>query len=198
MGVVDNLHGSYLRHRTVKTLKKVLPKSPTFPTPADETCSIFKGFRVKDRVWDTGVGCSKSYTPCPFIRLLPRFRAGMRGMAFVQNAQEKAKNVGYNCINPTPHTKILHPILHPKSSVNTGHLAPWCRKCRRISKTFFVEGGRKNAMQRSGKCKTSDFFGQKYGCFAPKLQMFSSKKSDDFVFRKESRASLLQAMPGKR
>ena len=105
-------------------------------------------------------------------------------MAFVQNAQEKAKNVGYNCINPTPHTKILHPILHPKSSVNTGHLAPWCRKCRRISKTFFVEGGRKNAMQRSGKCKTSDFFGQKYGCFASKVRMFSSKKSDVFVFRK--------------
>ena len=104
-------------------------------------------------------------------------------MAFVQNAQEKAKNAGYNCINPTPHTKILHPILHPKSSVNTGHLAPWCRKCRRISKTFFVEGGRKNAMQRSGKCKTSDFFGQKYGCFASKVRMFSSKKSDVFVFR---------------
>ena len=46
---------------------------------------------------------------------------------------------------------------------------------------------------QSGKCKTSDFFGQKYGCFAPKLRMFSSKKSDVFVFRKESRASLLQA-----
>ena len=43
---------------------------------------------------------------------------------------------------------------------------------------------------QSGKCKTSDFFGQKYGCFAPKLRMFSSKKSDVFVFRKESKAKL--------
>ena len=43
---------------------------------------------------------------------------------------------------------------------------------------------------QSGKCKKSDFFGQKYGCFAPKLRMFSSKKSDDFVFRKESKAKL--------
>ena len=43
---------------------------------------------------------------------------------------------------------------------------------------------------QSGKCKTSDFFGQKYGCFAPKLRMFSSKKSDVFVFRKESKATL--------
>ena len=39
-------------------------------------------------------------------------------------------------------------------------------------------------MQRSGKCKTSDFFGQKYGCFASKVRMFPSKKSDVFVFRK--------------
>ena len=71
----------------------------------------------------------------------------------------------------------------------------WCRKCRRFRQNFFCRG---RARLQSGKCKTSDFFGQKYGCFAPKLRMFSSKKSDDFIFRKESRASLLQAMPSKR
>ena len=59
---------------------------------------------------------------------------------------------------------------------------PWCRKCRRFSKTFFVESGR--ARRQSGRCKTSDFFGQKYGCFASKVRMFPSKKSDVFVFRK--------------
>ena len=72
---------------------------------------------------------------------------------------------------------------------------PWCRKCRRISKTFFVEGGRKNAMQRSGKCKTSDFFRQKYGCFASKVRMFSSKKSDVFVFPKGYSALTLHFIP---
>ena len=61
----------------------------------------------------------------------------MHGMASAQNAEGKSKNVGYNCINPTPCAWILHPILHPKLSVNTGHLVPWCRKCRRFSKTFF-------------------------------------------------------------
>ena len=30
--------------------KKVFGKSPTFPTPDGETCSVYKGFRVKDRV----------------------------------------------------------------------------------------------------------------------------------------------------
>ena len=48
--VVDNLHGSCLRHSPVKTLKKVLLKYPTFPTPVTETYSVFNGFRVKDRV----------------------------------------------------------------------------------------------------------------------------------------------------
>ena len=46
----NNLRGSYLRHPLVKKLKKVLLKSPTFPTPVGETCSVSKGFRVKDRV----------------------------------------------------------------------------------------------------------------------------------------------------
>ena len=97
---------------------------------------------------------------------------------------EKSKNVGCTGINPTPCARILHPILHPKSSVNTRNLTPWCRKCRRFSKTFFVEGEREKAVLRSGSSKTSDFFGQKYGCFASKVRMFSSKKSDVFIFRK--------------
>ena len=74
---------------------------------------------------------------------------------------------------------ILHPILHPKSLVNTTGFVDGCRKCRRFSETFFV-GGRE---ARSGSCKTSDFFDRKYGCFASKVRMFASKKSDVFVFR---------------
>ena len=33
----------------------------------------------------------------------------------------------------------LHPILHPKSSVNTKGFDAGCRKCRRFSKTFFQD-----------------------------------------------------------
>ena len=80
---------------------------------------------------------------------------------------------------PTPENAILHPILHPKASVNTGRFGNGCRKCRIFSKTFF-EGKNRRCFGRS---KTSDFFGQKYGCFASKVRMFASKKSDVFVFR---------------
>ena len=96
-------------------------------------------------------------------------------MISVQDVQEKAKNVGHTCINPTLYIRILHPILHPKSLVNTGHLGLWCRKCRRFSKTFFVEG---RARRWSGSSKTSDFFDTKYGGFASKVRMFASKKPD--------------------
>ena len=51
---MGNLHGNCLRHSPVKTLKKIFPKYPTFPTPIGETCSVFMGFRVKDRVLDAG------------------------------------------------------------------------------------------------------------------------------------------------
>ena len=85
---------------------------------------------------------------------------------------------------PTPENAILHlilhPILHPKPPVNTGYSGHWCRKCRIFSKNFF----RREEMLHCGSCKTSDFFGQKYGCFASKVRMFASKKSDVFVFRK--------------
>ena len=114
----------------------------------------------------------------------------------VQNAEKKANNVVYPCINPTSYTRNLHPILHPKSLVNTGYLLPWCRKCRTFSKTFFIEGREEvvrklktagffgNKRQRSGSDKTLEFFGQKYGCFTSKVRMFSSQKSDVSVFRK--------------
>ena len=65
-----------------------------------------------------------------------------------------------------------------------------------FSKTFFGGGERRDIGPgvKEGDLpswfiehplKTSDFFGQKYGCFASKVRMFASKKSDVFVFRKE-------------
>ena len=38
---------------------------------------------------------------------------------------------------PTPENAILHPILHRKSSVNTGILGYGCRKCRIFFQNFF-------------------------------------------------------------
>ena len=38
---------------------------------------------------------------------------------------------------PTPENAILHPILHPKSPVNTGILGYGCRKCRIFFQNFF-------------------------------------------------------------
>ena len=43
---------------------------------------------------------------------------------------------------PTPENAILHPILHPKSPVNTGILGYGCRKCRIFFQNFF-RGGEK-------------------------------------------------------
>ena len=103
----------------------------------------------------------------------------------MQNVQEKAKNVGCTCINPTPDAHILHPILHPKLSVNTGHLAPWCRKCRRFSKTFFVEGGK-------GECDVAVRKMQNIGLLWAKVRMFCLKSTD--VFIKEVRCF---CFPGK-
>ena len=83
-------------------------------------------------------------------------------------------------LSATP-AQILHPILHPKLSVNTGHLVPWCRKCRRFSKTFFVEGERgsvpESAKHRTSLAESTDVLPQMYGCFALKVRMFSSKNS---------------------
>ena len=83
-------------------------------------------------------------------------------------------------VSGTPDARILHPILHPKLSVNTGHLAPWCRKCRRFSKTFFVErreggmrcSGPETAKHRTSLGKSTDVLHQKYGCFHRRSPMF--------------------------
>ena len=95
---------------------------------------------------------------------------------------------------PTPENAILHPILRPKSLVNTGILGYGCRKCRIFFQNFFRGGekrhwsgglgGRFTKLIYRTPLKTSDFFGQKYGCFASKVRMFTSKKSDVFDFRK--------------
>ena len=84
--------------------------------------------------------------------------------------------------NPTSYTYILHPILHPKMPANTGYLGYGCRKCRIFSKNFFCGERKREGTHRPGSHKTSDFFGQKYGCFASKVRMFASKKSDVFEF----------------
>ena len=48
---------------------------------------------------------------------------------------------------PTPENAILHPILHPKSPVNTGILGYGCRKCRIFFQNFF-RGGREETLVR--------------------------------------------------
>ena len=89
----------------------------------------------------------------------------------MQNAEKKTKTVGWTCINPTPYARILHPILHPKSSVNTRHLGPWCRKCRRFSKTFFVEGESETTVRKV----------QDIGLLWTKVRMFGFKSTDVFI-----------------
>ena len=100
-------------------------------------------------------------------------------MASVQKFRGKGNNVGHTRINSTPCTSILHPILHPKSSVNTGHLVPWCRKCRRFSKTFFVKRGRgervsgsERTKHRTSLNKSTDVLFQKYGYLHRRSPMF--------------------------
>ena len=96
---------------------------------------------------------------------------------------------------PTPENAILHPILHRKSPIITGILGYGWRKCRIFFQNFFRGGERRDIGPgvKEGDLpswfiehplKTSDFFGQKYGCFASKVRMFASKKSDVFDFRK--------------
>ena len=71
----------------------------------------------------------------------------------------------------------------------------WCRKCRRFSKTFFVEGERgcspESAKHRTSLGKSTDVLPQNYGCF--------HRKSPMFLFSgKRAKPNLLQAMPSKR
>ena len=71
---------------------------------------------------------------------------------------------------------ILHPILHPKSLVNTKGFAVGCRKCRRFSKTFFVEEREKHgpevAKHRTSLIDSTDVLPQKYRCFYQRSPMF--------------------------
>ena len=77
---------------------------------------------------------------------LPMFSFRKRSIrrGFVQDDEEKCKNdarIGRKtCIilhqSYILHL-ILHPILHPKSLVNTTGFSGGCRKCRRFSKNFF-------------------------------------------------------------
>ena len=60
----------------------------------------------------------------------------------------------------------------------------WCRKCRRFSKTFFVEGEQgcspESAKHRTSLGKSTDVLPQNYGCFDRKSPMFlfSGKRAE--------------------
>ena len=60
----------------------------------------------------------------------------------------------------------------------------WCRKCRRFSKTFFVEGEQdcspESAKHRTSLGKSTDVLPQNYGCFHRKSPMFlfSGKRAE--------------------
>ena len=123
-------------------------------------------------------------------------------------------NLKYNSSNCTKKVseKKLH-FLHPSAKPSEFTRGFGCRKCSFFSETFFRSSisddeynlphldlyfHQENASSirdtqpyrtilrssRFGRCKTSDFFEQKYGCFASKVRMFASKKSDVFDFRK--------------
>ena len=109
--------------------------------------------------------CSISYTPHHFIGFFPCLRDGRCGMRFVQSAHEQAKTCRLNLHKS--YTRILHPILHPKSFENTIGFAYGCRKCRRFSKTFFVE--EREAVVRKQ---------QNIGLLWAKLRMFGFKSTD--------------------
>ena len=53
---------------------------------------------------------------------------------------------------------------------------PWCRKCRRFSKTFFVEEREKHgpevAKHRTSLIESTDVLPQKYRCFYQRSPMF--------------------------
>ena len=60
----------------------------------------------------------------------------------------------------------------------------WCRKCRRFSKTFFVEGEQgcspESAKHRTSLGKSTDVLPQNYGCFHRRSPMFlfSGKRAE--------------------
>ena len=82
---------------------------------------------------------------------------------------KRVQGVGY----PTPYARILHPILHPKSLENTMGFTCGCRKCRRFSRTFFVEG--------EGESETTVRKVQDIGLLRTKVRMFGFKSTDVFI-----------------
>mgnify|MGYP003522480090 CR=1 FL=1 len=99
---------------------------------------------------------------------------------------------------PTTPNQILHPILHPKSLVNTGYLRHGCRKCRLFFKNFFCgkrnngdfilrvlgiikasiaslslnDNSAEDAKHRTSLGKSTDVLHRKYGCLPQRSPMF--------------------------
>ena len=69
-------------------------------------------------------------------------------------------------------TRILHPILHPKSPIYKGNFMDWCRKCRRKTKNFFGGVGSGNAKHRTSLRQTSVLSRQNIGTFPQRSPMF--------------------------
>ena len=88
---------------------------------------------------------------------------------FCANLQEKQ---GY----PTPGNIILHPILHPKSPVNTEILGYGCRKCRIFFQNIFRRERRDSglgvAKHRTSLGKSTDVLHRKYRCLPQRSPMF--------------------------
>ena len=68
-----------------------------------------------------------------FFRILHGDYAMPSGTKTWKETAERVQGVGY----PTPCTRILHPILHPKSLENTAGFTCGCRKCRIFQQNFF-------------------------------------------------------------
>ena len=114
--------------------------------------------------------------------------------------REKASKTAESyTLSYTPN-QILHPILHPKSPVNTGHLRHGCRKCRLFFKNFFCgkrnngdfilrmlgiikasiaslsqnDNSAEDAKHRTSLGKSTDVLHRKYGCLPQRSPMFSN------------------------
>ena len=146
----------------------------------------------------SGVGLGVGFpTRCRIILHLPSFSSPSLSYFRLGNAPESCSfvpNTWGKCRDFVKKTasKPAESYTHP-TSCPLSYTLPYTRNCQVLlgvfipgvgnvgdfQKTFFVE---RRERQLSGSSKTSDFLGQKYGCFASKVRMFSSKKSDVFVF----------------
>ena len=88
---------------------------------------------------------------------------------------------------PTPENAILHPILHPKSPVNTGILGYGCRKCRIFFQNIFRRERRGSglgvAKHRTSLGKSTDVLHRKYGCLPQRSPMFLISEKEESVER---------------